>query len=76
VARGAAASQGAAARSEVEDDPGGPNDRILGPARKNSEKNKWAAREFWAGLISGCAEKKKKIFGFLIQGMVFKFNFF
>jgi hypothetical protein len=53
----------------------GPNGRILGPARKNSEKNKWAAREFWAGLISGCAEKKKKNFGFLIQGMIFKFIF-
>jgi hypothetical protein len=26
------------------------------------KKNKWAAREFWAGLISGCTEKKKKIF--------------
>jgi hypothetical protein len=38
--------------------------------------NKRAAREFWAGLISGCAEKKKKIFRFLIQGMIFKFKFF
>jgi hypothetical protein len=54
----------------------GPNGRILGPARKNSEKNKRVAREFWAGLISGCAEKKKKIFGFLIQGMIFKFKLF
>jgi hypothetical protein len=36
----------------------------------------WAAREFWAGLISGCAEKKEKIFRFLIQGMIFKFIFF
>jgi hypothetical protein len=53
----------------------GPNGRILGPARKNSEKNKRAAREFWVGLISGYAEKKKKIFGFFIQGMVFKFKF-
>jgi hypothetical protein len=43
---------------------------------KIPKKNKWAAREFWAGLISGCVEKKKKIFGFLIQGMIFKFNFF
>jgi hypothetical protein len=28
------------------------------------KKNKQAAREFWAGLILGCGEKKKKIFGF------------
>jgi hypothetical protein len=53
-----------------------PDGRILRLARKNSKKNKWAAREFWAELISGCVEKKKKIFGFLIQGMIFKFNFF
>jgi hypothetical protein len=51
----------------------GPNGRILGPARKNSEKNKWATREYWAGLISGCPEKKKKNFRFLIQGMIFNF---
>jgi hypothetical protein len=39
-----------------------------GSARKNSgkrkKKDKRAAREFWAGLILGSAEKKKKIFGF------------
>jgi hypothetical protein len=28
------------------------------------KKNNRAAREFWAGLLLGCAEKKKKIFGF------------
>jgi hypothetical protein len=38
--------------------------------------NKRAAMEFWARLISGCVEKKKKIFRLLIQGMIFKFNFF
>jgi hypothetical protein len=33
--------------------------------KKEKEKNnKRATREFWAGLILGCAEKKKKIFGF------------
>jgi hypothetical protein len=53
----------------------GLNGRILRPARKNSEKNKQAAREFWAGLILGCAEEKKKIFGFLIQGTIFTFIF-
>jgi hypothetical protein len=78
--RGATTSWGAAARSEVEDDPGGPSwaERPDTQADKEKfrKKNKWVAREFWAGLISGCAEKKKKIFGFLIQGMIFKFNFF
>jgi hypothetical protein len=37
-------------------------EKILG--KKEKEKNKRAAREFWAGLILGCAEKKKKIFRF------------
>jgi hypothetical protein len=78
AARGAVASRGAAARSEVEDDPGGPSwaERPHTHAGKEKfQKKKWAAREFWAGLISSCAEKKKRIFTFLIQGMIFKFIF-
>jgi hypothetical protein len=31
---------------------------------KKEKKDKRAGREFWAGLILGCVEKKKKIFGF------------
>jgi hypothetical protein len=45
----------------------GPNGRITRASKekfREKEKNKQAAREFWAGLILGCAEKKKKIFGF------------
>jgi hypothetical protein len=63
----------------VEDDPGGPSWAERPDTRAGKEqfqKKKWTAREFWAGLISGCAEKKKKIFGFLIQGMIFKFKLF
>jgi hypothetical protein len=44
----------------------GPNGRIT-RARKEKfreKEKKWAAREFWVGLLLGCAEKKKKIFGF------------
>jgi hypothetical protein len=50
--------------------------RYSGRQGKILKKNKQATKEFWAELISGCAEKKKKIFGFLIQGMIFKFIFF
>jgi hypothetical protein len=32
--------------------------------RKKKKKDQWVAREFWAGLILGYDEKKKKIFGF------------
>jgi hypothetical protein len=50
----------------VEDDPGGPSWAEWPDTQAGKEifqkKNKWAAREFWAGLISGCTEKKKKIF--------------
>jgi hypothetical protein len=45
----------------------GPNGRITRAGKekfREKEKNKRAAREFWVGLILGCAEKKKKIFGF------------
>jgi hypothetical protein len=35
-----------------------------GKILKKEKKDKRAAREFLARLILGCAEKKKKIFGF------------
>jgi hypothetical protein len=59
----------AAAQAEEGDDPGwaklGRTAGCLRPARKNSGKRKKRpAREFWARLIFGCAEKKKKIFRF------------
>jgi hypothetical protein len=51
--------------------PGGPswaewpdNSGRQGKIPGKKEKNKRAAREFWAGLILGCAKKKKKIYGF------------
>jgi hypothetical protein len=42
----------------------GPNGRITRAGQEKFWKNKRAAREFWARLILGCAEKKKKIFRF------------
>jgi hypothetical protein len=46
----------------------GPNGRITWAGKEKfqekEKQNKRAAREFWVGLILGCAEKKKKIFGF------------
>jgi hypothetical protein len=43
----------------------GPNGRITWAGKEKFRgKNKRAARKFWAGLILGCAEKKKRIFGF------------
>jgi hypothetical protein len=44
----------------------GPNGRITQAAKEKfwEKEKKWAAKEFWAGLILGCAEKKKKFFGF------------
>jgi hypothetical protein len=35
--------------------------------RKKKKKDQWVAREFWAGLILGYDEKKKKIFGFWLK---------
>jgi hypothetical protein len=43
-------------------DNSGRQGKILG--KRKEEKNKRAAKEFWAVLILGCAEKKKKVFGF------------
>jgi hypothetical protein len=35
-----------------------------GKALGKRKKDKRVTKEFWVGLILGCAEKKKKIFGF------------
>jgi hypothetical protein len=58
----------------------GPNGRITRAGKEKfweKEKNKRATREFWAGLILGCAEKKKKIFGFWFKewysNLIFKY---
>jgi hypothetical protein len=57
----------------------GPNGQISRAGkekfREKEKKNKRAAREFWAGLILGCDEKKKKIFGFWFKEWYSNLNF-
>jgi hypothetical protein len=46
----------------------------LGPARRE-KKSEMGCKDDRAEMILGCAEKKKKVFQILIQGMIFKSKF-
>jgi hypothetical protein len=54
--------------------PGGPNAMWAGAERKQKE-SEMGRKDDWAKMILGGAEKKKKVFRILIQGMIFKSKF-
>jgi hypothetical protein len=54
--------------------PGGPNATWAGAERKQKECEMGRKYDS-AEMILGCAEKKKKVFRILIQGMIFKSKF-
>jgi hypothetical protein len=43
--------------------------------RGEKTKKKMGHKDDWATMVLGCAEKKKKSFQILIQGIIFKFKF-
>jgi hypothetical protein len=52
--------------------PGGPNATSAGAERK--QKKEMGRKDDRAEMVLGCAEKKKKSFQILIQGIIFKFK--
>jgi hypothetical protein len=73
AASGAAGDRGGTRLSGGLEWPGGPNATWAGAERK--QKKKMGHKDDWATMVLGCAEKKKKSFQILIQGIIFKFKF-
>jgi hypothetical protein len=48
----------------------------LGPAQERKQRKiEMGRKDDWAEMVLGCAEKKKKGFQILIQGIIFKSKF-
>jgi hypothetical protein len=43
--------------------------------KTKKQKKEMGRKDDWAEMVFGCAEKKKKSFQILIQGIIFKFKF-
>jgi hypothetical protein len=55
--------------------PGGRNATWAGAERKQNKKIEMGHKDDWAEMVLGYAEKKKKVFQILIQGIIFKSKF-